>query len=404
VYELFRKILIAAGITIILLLIILASFAGGVLVGRHFEQKRLENLAFQYPSLDKVQEVFGIIKHSYVEEISDQKLVTGAINGMIESLNDPYTRYLDKKHFQKVKEETSGRFEGVGLMIGLRDKKLTVIAPIENTPAAKAGIKSGDQIIKIDGKPTEDMSIEEAVKRIRGKKGTIVKLTILRPGKKEPLVFKVKRDVINLPNVASKILDKDIGYIRVHVFNEQTSANVKRAIDSLVKKGANGIVLDLRNNPGGLLQASIAVASQFIESGPIVKVKNRSGAIESYDATGGANEDIPLVVVVNHGSASASEIVAGAIQDHHRGMVVGEKTFGKASVQTIVTLSDGTGLLVTTNTYLTPKGRVIHKKGIKPDVVVKQDLSKARKGKDKQLIEAKKVLKQLIAKSKKNAA
>jgi carboxyl-terminal processing protease len=401
---LLRKILIAAGIAVILLLIILTSFAGGVLVGKYFERKKLESLASQYPSLDKVHEVFGIIKHSYVEEVPNQKLVTGAINGMIEALEDPYTRYLDKKHFQKVKEETSGHFEGVGLMIGLKDRKLTVIAPIENTPAAKAGIKSGDQIIKIDNKLTKNMSIEEAVKRIRGKKGTIVRLTILRPGKKEPLVFKIKRAVINLPNVSSKMLDKDIGYIRVHVFNEQTSASVKKALDSLVKRGADGIVLDLRNNPGGLLQASVAVASQFIESGPIVKVKNRSGAIESYDAIGGANADIPLVVVVNHGSASASEIVAGAIQDHHRGMVVGEKTFGKASVQTIVTLSDGTGLLVTTNTYLTPKGRVIHKKGIKPDVVVKQVLSQVHRGKDRQLIEAKKVLKRLIARSKRDAA
>ncbi len=389
-----RIILVAAGV-FLLLMFLGACFTGGFLLGRQIgaEEERARN------PLGLVQEAMEEIQRTYLEKIPTRRLIKGAIEGMVESLNDPYTRYLDRSHFKMFKEETAGRFEGVGIMIGIEDNQLTVISPLEDTPAARAGIQAGDKIIKIDDKSTKNMVLDKAVQLIRGKMGTIVVLTISREGVDQPLKFELRREKINIPNVSSKMLEDKLGYIRIHYFTGKTSPNLKNTLNKLKGNGALGVILDLRNNPGGLLDESINVASVFIESGPIVKVKSRTGELETHDAKGGADEEIPLVVLVNRGSASASEIVAGAIKERKRGVIVGEKTFGKGSVQTIVTLSDGSGLVITTATYLTPGGVSIHKEGIKPDVevVVPMERGKLLTEEDKQLEKAKEILKSIIS-------
>ncbi len=242
------------------------------------------------------------------------------------------------------------------------------------------------------------MSVDDSVDRIRGKKGTKVQLTLARKDVKEPIKVSLVREEINMPNVSSKIIDGKFGYIRIHNFNEQTDKDLRTHLEKVKSGGAKGIVLDLRNNPGGLLDEAVMVASKFLDSGVVVKVKGRDGQLRSNPVRPDSDTDtkVPLVILVNHGSASASEIVAGAIQDYKRGVIVGEKTFGKASVQTIMNLTDGTGLLLTTDTYLTPNGRLIHKKGIDPDVAVKYDEKAMMDGKDAQLDKAKEVLQELM--------
>jgi carboxyl-terminal processing protease len=391
--------------------LVATSFVGGYLLGFRRHQQLQESTSFLQKNsskLDLINEVYTEIKHAYVEKVSTSKLVKGAIDGMIKSLDDPYTRRLTGEHFKSFEEETKGKFSGVGIRIGMQDKKITIIAPIKDTPAERAGAKAGDVILKIDKQSTKNMPLSKAVSLIRGKPGTKVVLTVRR-GDNKIVKLRITRAEIKVPNVTSKFLKgklvkSKIGYINVHEFSSSTGDDVASELKKLEGKGAKGVILDLRNNPGGLLSEAVSLARVFIDSGPIVKIKSRSGKIKTILATGGAETKIPLVVLVNHGSASASEIVAGAVQDTGRGILVGEKTFGKGSVQSIVSLSDGSGLVITTAKYLTPKGRSLDRKGIVPDVISKLSSKSKEKyhifllGKnDLQLNKAEQVMEDLIA-------
>jgi carboxyl-terminal processing protease len=393
---------------LVVLLLFTAIFAVGFVSGVAFHLKEKQSSqevikpAQSKYSLDLVREVIDNILHGYVEEVDPDKLVEGAVKGAVESLDDPYTHYLDSTHFKTFQENTSGFFYGVGIQIDIKGKYPVVVAPIENTPAWKAGIKEGDLIIKVDGKSMEGVPIDAVVAMIRGEEGTKVVLTIRREGEKNPIDFEVKRARIDLPNIASKMLNGDIGYVRIHSFGEGTAKSLREAVEKLTEKGAKGLVIDVRNNPGGLLNEAVLTASLFIERGVIVKVESRSGKEEVYNAIRGVHGvgkvyDLPLVILVNKGSASASEILAGAIQDHKRGILVGEGTFGKGSVQNMVPLSNNAGLVITTAKYLTPNGRDIHKKGIEPDVKVQagEDLTKE----DPQLDKAQEILTRLLKKA-----
>jgi len=387
-----RKSVVAGALLAIL--VVFSSFSAGMFYGRYNEHKRAEKYAQELPSVRKVQEVQEIIDQAYVEEVSDKALINGAVKGMIEALDDPYTHYLDASCFSAFKEEASGEFEGVGIVISSKNNEIVVVSPIEGTPAEKAGIKANDVIAKINDKETKGMTTDDAVKLIKGKSGTKVTLTMRREGEKKPLAFELVRTKIHIPNVSSRKIDGQIGYLRLNQFNEQTSDDLSKAYDKLKSEGAKGVILDLRNNPGGILDEAVELGSMWVKSGAIVKIKNRDGDIESRDASGNADTETQLVVLVNKGSASASEILAGALQDYKRAVIVGETTFGKASVQTVINLSDGTGILLTTDKYLTPKERMIHKKGIKPDVVVKVD---EKDKEDIQLNKATEIMKELLS-------
>lgn len=324
-----------------------------------------------------ISEIMHVLARSYVEPVDGKKLERGAIDGMLEALDDPYAAYLDEQHYRFFKEQTSGEFYGVGIQIGVRDKKVTVIAPIDGTPAFKAGIKAGDVIVSVDGSPTAGTNVQIIAERIRGEEGTKVKLELSRTGWKEPRTFELTRVKLTLPNVSGRMLEgTKVGYIRIHSFSNSATSDVRKKLAELKKKGAVGVVIDLRDNPGGLLQSGVDMASLFIDKGPIVTVRHRGGRKETLAAAGGADTGTPLVVLVNKGSASASEIFAGAVQDRGRAKLVGEQTFGKAAVQTVVTLTNNAGLKVTTAYYLTPNGRNISKKGITPDTVVKYTAGK----------------------------
>jgi carboxyl-terminal processing protease len=328
-----------------------------------------------YEELSTFGEVLHMIQINYVEEVEIKDLIKGAIRGMLRTL-DPHSSYMTPDMFKEMQIETSGEFGGLGVEIGIRDGGLTVISPIEDTPAYRAGLKSGDKIIKIDGKSTKDMSLTDAVKIMRGKKGTSVTLTIARLGLRMPKEYTIVRDIIKLKSVRSSVLEKGIGYVKINSFQEKTGVDLVKILkkfkdeDNLEK----GLVLDLRNNPGGLLNQAVAVSDAFISSGLVVytdgRLKSQRTQFSAHEK--GTFKDFPIVILVNSGSASASEIVAGALQDHKRAIVVGEKTFGKGSVQTIMKLDDGSALRLTTAKYYTPNGRSIQAKGIEPDIVVER--------------------------------
>ncbi len=323
-----------------------------------------------YKDIELFTEVLRQVEENYVEPQDTKKLIDGAIKGMMQSL-DPHSSYMTKEENDDLRIETQGSFMGVGMQITVRDNILTVIAPIEDTPAFKAGIKSGDKIIKIDEKTTLDMTSSEAVKLIRGTKGSSVKLTISRKGVDKPLVFNIVRDVIPLQSVRSYRLGYDIGYVRITNFQGNTTDELLGALDKLEKEGpVKGIILDLRDNPGGLLTQAVGVSDVFLESGIIVSTKGRIKDQDMVESATKSDSDrtYPMVVVVNGGSASASEIVAGALKDNKRALILGTRTFGKGSVQTILPLSDGSGLRLTTARYYTPSGRSIQVSGIEPDI------------------------------------
>ena len=309
----------------------------------------------------------NVVKREYVDSVPASRLFDGAVNGMILSLKDPHSVYLDKKDMATFIMNTEGEYGGVGIYLGQKNKQLLVIAPMEGTPAEKAGVKSGDKIIKIDNDSTENMDSDVAANKIRGKEGTKVKLTIARD--KETKVFELIREVITIKTVASKMLPDKIAYIRISAFNENTGTEFDAEWKKLDSEAAKGIVLDLRENPGGLLTECVSVSRHFIPKGPIVTVVDRSGGREEYDSDI-SGSGLPMVVLVDGGSASASEIVAGAVQDTKRGKLIGEKTYGKGSVQTISRLGDGSGIKLTIAKYATPANRFIDGKGITPDVVI----------------------------------
>ncbi|WDU83544.1 S41 family peptidase [Caloramator sp. Dgby_cultured_2] len=311
--------------------------------------------------------------------IDENKLIEGAINGMVDSIGDPYTVYLDKQQFEDLLTQTRGSYGGVGIVVGEKEGKLTVIAPIEDSPAEKAGIKAGDIILKVDGKEISAKELEKAVSMMRGKEGTKVILTIFREGKgvKD---YELTRSIIVLKTVKSQVLKGDIGYIRITSFDENTADEFEKAFEKLQKQNIKGLVLDLRDNPGGLLDTSVAIADMILPQGTIVYTIDTNGKKDVWKSDP-QNINMPLVVLVNEGSASASEILSGAIRDFKAGTLIGTKTFGKGLVQNIIDLKDGTGLKVTIARYYTPSGECIQGKGIMPDIVY--DLPKELK--DKQL-------------------
>ena len=332
-----------------------------------------------YSELRTFSEVLSLVEENYVNKVDAKKLIRGAIRGMLRTL-DPHTTYLNPEFFKEMQVETTGRFGGLGIEISIRDGVLTVVTPIEDTPAHKAGVQAGDQILLIEEEPTKDLSLQEVVKRLRGKPGTKVKITVRREGEKEMLPFTITRQIIRIKSVRSRMLPDDIAYIRVRSFQNGTGREVKDALSSLEDEGARALVLDLRNNPGGLLSQAVSVSDIFLKAGNlIVYTKGRMNDQEhrftsTHEVPGGK---IPMAVLVNAGSASASEIVAGALQDLGRAKLIGVKTFGKGSVQTVVPLSDGSGLRLTTALYFTPKGRRIQGDGIEPDIVSEVERSAA---------------------------
>lgn len=316
----------------------------------------------------KMFRVAQVVKIGYVEDVSTESIMTGGIKGAVSSLGDPYSQYMDASTYKDFSDMTKGSFGGVGLVLGSKENVITVVAPIESTPGDKAGIKSGDQIIKIDGKDTKDLSLEQAVSMIRGTEGTAVTLTINRTGE-EIRDYNLVRSSIEIKTVGGKMLDNGIGYIRLSMFSEHTGDEFSKKIDELAGQGMKGIILDLRNNPGGLLTESIKVANHFVPQGPVVSVVRRDGTKKTHFSDGMATK-YPVVVLVNGGSASASEIVAGAVQDTGAGTLIGTKTFGKGTVQITMPLGDESAVKLTIAKYATPNDRFIHGIGIEPDITV----------------------------------
>lgn len=324
--------------------------------------------------LQTLTEVYGRIKAVYVDDVKGDKLIEDAIRGMLTGL-DPHSGYMDKKEFADMQEATTGKFGGLGIEVTMEDGFIKVVSPIDDTPAERAGVKAGDLIYKLDDKPVKGMKLSEAVEMMRGDPKTDITLSIVREGEAKPVVLTLTRAIIKVRSIKSRTLLPDYGYIRITQFQERTNNDLKNAIKELQKQNPNlrGIVLDLRNNPGGLLTAAVGVSDAFLDKGTIVSIKGRNEgdqlayqaeSIFKGDLTGG----IPIVVLINGGSASASEIVAGALQDHGRAIILGSKSFGKGSVQTITPLYHGDALKLTTARYYTPSGRSIQAKGIEPDV------------------------------------
>ncbi len=334
-------------------------------------------------------EVYGRIKQDYVEPVSDRELLRDAIRGMLSGL-DPHSAYLDEDEFNELRVGTSGEFGGLGIEVGMEDGFVKVIAPIDDTPAQRAGIQAGDIIIRIDDQAVKGLSLDEAVKLMRGKPGTRVTLQIVREGREAPFTVTVERAVIKTRSVRSRLLEPGFGYVRLSQFQANTAEDMRKAIETLQKENKaplKGLVLDLRNNPGGVLQGAVAVADAFLTEGTIVYTQGRvrDSQLRFEAAPDDVLDGAPMVVLVNGGSASASEIVAGALQDHHRAVVMGQQTFGKGSVQTIVPVNDKTAIKLTTARYYTPKGRSIQAEGIVPDIPLER-VKLQRAAEDKTLL------------------
>ncbi|MCC6715069.1 MAG: S41 family peptidase [Gammaproteobacteria bacterium] len=320
-------------------------------------------------------EVFAKVKSDYVEDVKDKTLLENSIKGMINGL-DPHSAYLDPEEYKTLQEGTTGEFGGLGIEVGIEDGFVKVIAPIDDTPAQKAGVEAGDIIVKIDDTPTKGMSLNDAVEKMRGRPGSPIKLTIMRQGKDQPLEFNIVRDTIKVDSVKERTLDAGFGYVRISHFQQHTGEDLVRSIGKLQKDNANklkALVLDLRNNPGGVLNAAVEVCDAFMEKGKIVYTEGRvkDSQLEFSAKSGDLLNGAPIVVLVNGGSASASEIVAGALQDSQRAVIMGSQTFGKGSVQTILPMNNGAALKITTARYYTPGGRSIQAQGITPDITLR---------------------------------
>jgi len=372
----------------------------GVAASLHFSavaDRQVTALQLPVDDLRLFSEVFGRIKSDYVEPVEDRKLLKEAINGMLTGL-DPHSAFLDQEAYRDLQVGTQGEFGGLGIEVGTEDGFIKVVAPIEDTPAFRAGVLAGDLIIKLDEVSVKGISLSDAVKRMRGKPNTDVKLTVLRKGESQPLEFVVRRDVIKVKSVKAKMLEPGYGLIRVTQFQEHTGENLVTALNDLYKQSngdMKGVILDLRGNPGGLLNAAVAVSAAFLPKNALVvytdgrteDAKMRLTATKENYVRGAFKEDyiakepaaaktVPLVVLVNGASASASEIVAGALQDHHRATIIGTQTFGKGSVQTILPLPNNQAVKLTTARYYTPGGRSIQAKGISADIVVEDEATK----------------------------
>ncbi len=325
--------------------------------------------------LQKFTEVYARVKNDYVETPDSKEMINNAIRGMLTGL-DPHSDYLDEEAFKELQVGTSGEFGGLGIEVGMEDGFVKVISPIDDTPAQRAGIQAGDLIIRLDEKPVKGMTLNDAVKLMRGKPGSDIELLVVREGSDKPLKITVTRDIIKVQSVKSRMLEPGYGYLRISSFQSKTTDSLIEAIEKMNtenKEPLRGLVLDLRNNPGGVLNAAVGVSDAFLNDGKIVYTEGRvEDAKMEYNAQEGDELDgAPLVILVNQGSASASEIVAGALQDHKRGLIIGQKTFGKGSVQTVLPLDENTALKLTTARYFTPAGRSIQAEGIKPDIEIK---------------------------------
>ena len=338
-----------------------------------------ENNKDLYEKLDSFGDVFDLIQKNYVEDVEDEKVIEFAINGMLQAL-DPHSGYMNTDQYIEMQEETEGEFGGLGIEVSMENGFIKIITPIDDTPAAKAGVMPGDYITHINGESIQGQSLQESVEKLRGLVGTSVEISIARAGEDEVLIKSIKRAIITVQAVKFRRED-NVGYIRLISFSEQASKGIKKAIKDLQKeigeKNISGFILDLRNNPGGLLGQSIDVTNHFLSSGEIVSTKGRDKRnIARFDASkGDLTNGKPLVILINEGSASASEIVAGALQDHKRAIILGAQSYGKGSVQTIFPLNDRSAIRMTTALYYTPSGDSIHKVGVTPDIEVKSDFS-----------------------------
>src|SRR5687767_7009532 len=360
---------------------VMVALLSGVLIGKGWE--RTGHATETYEELRTFSEVLTQVQKNYVDDTKVKDLVQGAIRGMLSTL-DPHSAYMTPEMYKEMQVETKGEFGGVGIQIGVKENRLAVIAPIDGTPAQRAGIKAGDYITKVNEESTKDLSLMDAVQKMRGPKGTKVNLTIQRDGTSDPLQFTLVRDTIKIESVKSKVMD-NIGYVKLTQFQEATGRDLGRVLKQFKDQKVQSTILDLRNNPGGLLTAAVEVSEQFLPNGKlVVYTKGRESKKDEWFAKGKDQmDDSPMIVLVNEGSASASEIVAGALQDWGRAVVIGTTTFGKGSVQTILPLGDGSGLRLTTAKYYTPKGRSIQSTGITPDIVVKPQQVAVAKTDDK---------------------
>ena len=357
---------------LVFIVVSLALFSVTTLAISQIDRKLKDDL---YAQIELYSYALTTIQADYVEEKTPKDLIYGSLRGMLSSL-DPHSQFLDPDEYKELKTETQGKFGGLGIEISIRDGLLTVITPIEDTPAWKAGIKAGDRIVKIENELTRDLTLDEAVKKLRGKPGTAVNITVLREEAVKILEFSIVREIIHIQDVKNtQILTDNIGYIRLTEFREDSAEEFRKALESLTTQGADSLILDLRNNPGGLLNVAIKITEEFLPAGQIVvSTKGRHPSEDTITYSNNKNHLIswPMVILINEGSASGSEILAGALKDNKRAIILGTTSFGKGSVQSVIPLPDGSGLRLTTSKYFTPSGISIHGKGIEPDVVVKR--------------------------------
>ncbi len=357
----------------IIMLLSLSSFSYAEIVEKKEDTTKKQDLPLE--QLRNFSDIFARIKTDYVEQVSDTELLENAIRGMLSGL-DPHSTYLDPEEYKELRIGTTGQFGGLGIQVGMEDGYVKVISPIDDTPAHKAGLKAGDLIVRLDNKSVKDMSLNDAVKAMRGKPGTSIELSIIRKGKDEPVKFKLKRAIIKVKSVKSHLLEPGFGYVRISTFQSKTARHLKSAVSKLVDENEaplNGLIMDLRNNPGGVLNAAADVTDLFVKKGKLVYTQGRTddSYIEFVAKPGDILNEAPMIILINGGSASASEIVAGALQDHKRAVIMGEKSFGKGSVQTIQELRNGGAVKFTTARYFTPGGRSIQAEGIVPDIILK---------------------------------
>lgn len=363
-HRLVRSLGLAAALT--------AAFGAGTLF-EHSAQA-VPPRASPYRRLGVLSQVMAHIENSYVDSLDEDRLIDGAIRGMVGTL-DPHSSYLNAEEYALLESDTTGQFGGVGVEIDSRGDYLTVIAPIPGSPAARAGVRAGDEILAIEGRDARGLEVDEAVRRMRGAPGSHVRVTFRRRGVEDPMRLDLVREIVHVSSVESHLLEDGVGYVNLKSFQERSSEEVDRALDELTRASngrLRGLVLDLRNDPGGLLDEAILIADEFLNDGVIVSTRGRDGSAqdEARAHSAGTRPDFPIVVIVNEYTASAAEIVAGALQDHHRAMLVGTRTFGKGSVQTVIDLPDGGALKLTIARYFTPSGRSIQAQGIAPDVQV----------------------------------
>ncbi|MDD5431792.1 MAG: S41 family peptidase [Candidatus Omnitrophica bacterium] len=364
------------------------------------EKKKKDEL---YRQVELFADSLALIQSDYVDETKPKDLIYGALKGMLASL-DAHSQFMDPDTYNELKVDTEGKFGGLGIEITIKDGLLTVVTPIEDTPAWKAGIKAGDRIVKINKDLTRDLTLTEAVKKMRGKPGEAVVLTILRESEKKLLEIRIVRDVIKIRDIKeAKILEDGIGYIRLIEFRENTARDIKAALEKLSKEGMNALILDLRNNPGGLLDVAVNVSGEFVEKGKLIvytKGRKPDQDMKFYSRVAKPITGIPMIVLINEGSASGSEIVAGCLQDYKRAIIVGKTSFGKGSVQTVVPLGDGSALRLTTSKYFTPSGKIIHGKGVVPDIIVEAGKIELADDKDEKLVKPQDVFEEIEKKEK----